>query len=281
MLVFGSSGQVARELRTLRPEATFLSRADADLATPSSCYEKILDARPFAVVNAAAYTAVDKAEGEPSLANRINAEAPAAMARACAELEIPFVHISTDYVFDGEGTCPFAPGDETAPKNVYGRSKELGEQLVRASGATHAIFRTSWVFSPYGQNFPKTMLKLFQSKERLTVVSDQVGGPTPARAIAEACVTAMKALVRSPELSGTYHLSGYPDTSWSDFARTIAKRFEASTEIVDILTREFPTPAKRPLNSRLDCSSLSKLGLQRPEWEGFLGELTDKRCEND
>ena len=179
ILVFGTSGQVATELRGLAP-VTALSRAQADLTYPAACAAAIHAHRPRAVINAAAYTAVDRAESEEALATIINADAPAAMARACSDLGIPFVHISTDYVFAGVGDRPLHPDAPTAPLGAYGRSKCLGEEGVRAAGGVHTILRTSWVVSAYGQNFVKTMLRLGAARDHLTVVADQIGGPTPA-----------------------------------------------------------------------------------------------------
>lgn len=276
LLVFGSTGQVAQELRSLKPEARYLSRAEVDLTDPTACYERVRGVRPEAVLNAAAYTAVDKAEEEKSLATVVNAEAPSAMAKACAELSIPFVHISTDYVFDGSGFRPRAPNERVAPVNTYGATKEEGERLIRKTGAVHAILRTSWVFSRHGNNFPKTMLRLAESRDRLSVVADQIGGPTPAYAIANACLTIAETLVHSPELSGTYHLSGSPDTSWADFARAIFAEAGLSTDVVDIPSRDFPTPAARPLNSRLDCTDLARFDLRRPRWREYLQAVIDQ-----
>lgn len=172
LLVFGSSGQVAAELRRLAPDATFLGRDAADLAEPSGCAEAVRAHAPSAVINAAASTAVDKAEAEEDAARVVNGAAPTAMAQACAGLGIPLVHISTDYVFDGSGTAPFAPDDPTAPLGAYGRTKLQGEDGVRDAGGTYAILRTSWVFSAHGNNFLKTMLRLGQERDALTVVAD-------------------------------------------------------------------------------------------------------------
>ena len=242
ILVFGTSGQVATELRGLAP-VTALSRAQADLTDPAACAAAIHAHRPRAVINAAAYTAVDRAESEEALATIINADAPAAMARACADLGIPFVHISTDYVFAGGGDRPWHPDAPTAPLGAYGRSKCLGEEGVRAAGGVHTILRTSWVVSAYGQNFVKTMLRLGAARDHLTVVADQIGGPTPARAIAEACLSMADQLAADPAKSGTYHFAGSPDTSWADFARAIMAEAGLSCVITDIPTSAYPTPA--------------------------------------
>ena len=197
----------------------------------------------------------------------INGEAPGAMAAACAGLGIPFVHISTDYVFAGNGTDPWAPGDATAPLGAYGRTKLAGERAVMAAGGASAILRTSWVFSAHGANFLKTMLRLGESRDRLTIVADQIGGPTPARAIAEACLTIADRLVAEPGKAGIYHFSGAPDASWADFAREIFACAGIACAVEDIPTTAYPTPAARPLNSRMDCSATeAAFGIPRPDW---------------
>lgn len=273
ILVFGTSGQVATELRGLAP-VTALSRAQADLTDPAACAAAIHAHRPRAVINAAAYTAVDRAESEEALATIINADAPAAMARACADLGIPFVHISTDYVFAGGGDRPWQPDAPTAPLGAYGRSKCLGEEGVRAAGGVHTILRTSWVVSAHGQNFVKTMLRLGAARDHLTVVADQIGGPTPARAIAAACLSIADQLAADPAKSGTYHFAGSPDTSWADFARAIMAEAGLSCAITDIPTSAYPTPAKRPPNSRMDCSATEAVfGIPRPDWRVGLGDI--------
>ena len=275
ILVFGKTGQVARELQALAPHAHYASREEADLADPESCARLVRDIAPEGVVNAAAYTAVDRAEEEAGLAQTVNAEAPDVIARACAELGIPLVHISTDYVFDGAGEAPFGVDDPIAPQNAYGRTKAEGEAAVRASGANHAIIRTSWVFSPYGNNFVKTMLRLGNERESLSIVADQIGGPTPARAIAQTCLAALDSITRDPSLSGTYHLSGAPDVSWADFARAIFESAGLEVAVDGIPTSAYPTPATRPLNSRLDNSSLAAIGVERPEWRPALAPIIE------
>ena len=266
ILVFGTSGQVATELRRLAPVQA-LGRDTVDLANPSACAASIRFNRPTAVINAAAYTAVDRAETEEVLATTINGAAPAAMAEACAALHIPLVHISTDYVFDCGGTRPFAPNFATAPQNAYGRSKLAGEQGIRATGASHAILRTSSVFSAHGTNFVKTMLRLSDTHGELRVVDDQIGGPTPARSIAAACLEIARQLQVDPGKSGTYHFTGTPDVSWCDFARAIFEAAGRATRVQGIPTREYPTPASRPLNSRMDCSiTHTTFGIPRLDW---------------
>ena len=276
ILVFGRTGQVARELARLVPDAVYLGRDQADLSDPEACAAAIRAHSPRAVINAAAYTAVDRAEDQDALAAYINGAAPAAMARECAALDVPFVHISTDYVFDGAGTAPFAPDHPTAPLGAYGRTKLMGEQGVQAAGGVYAILRTSWVFSCHGSNFVRTMLRLGAERDVLRVVADQIGGPTPARAIAHACISIATQLRDAPEKSGIYHFSGAPDTSWAGFAREIMARAGLDCRIEDITTSDYPTPAKRPLNSRLECSSLSMFGLDRPDWrQGLADVLTE------
>jgi len=201
----------------------------------------------------------------------INGDAPTAMARAAAACAIPFVHISTDYVFAGTGTAPWSPSDPVAPQNAYGRTKLLGEEGVRAGGGAHAILRTSWVVSAHGANFVKTMLRLGAECDRLTIVADQIGGPTPAADIARICLMVAQQLQQDPGKSDTYHLSGGPDVSWADFARAIFELAGLSPEVVDIPSRDFPTPAARPLNSRLDTTSLTHtFATPRPDWQAGL-----------
>ncbi len=266
LLVFGSTGQVASELQRLAPNAVFLGREAADLSDPAACAAAIHAHRPTAVINAAAWTAVDRAESEEEAATMVNGAAPTAMAQACANLGIPFVHISTDYVFDGAGDAPFAPDHPTAPLGAYGRSKLLGEDGVRASGGVYVILRTSWVFSAQGANFLKTMLRLGAARDGLTVVADQIGGPTPAKAIAQACLSIADQLQNDPTKTGTYHFSGAPDVSWADFAREIMAQAGLACTITDIPSSAYPTPARRPANSRMNCDSLATFGLDRPDW---------------
>jgi len=267
ILVFGKTGQVATELRTLLPDAIFLGRDEADLTDPNLCAHKILTLNPEAVINAAAYTAVDKAEEDEGTAALVNGKAPTKMAKACATLGIPFVHISTDYVFDGSGETPFSTDHPTAPLGAYGRTKLAGEDGVRAAGGAFAILRTSWVFSAHGNNFVKTMLRLGAERDKLTVVADQVGGPTPARAIAFACATIVEHLKREPNAAGAYHFSGAEDVSWADFARAIFDEAGITCDVEGIPTSAYPTPAKRPANSRMNCTNLKDtFGIERPDW---------------
>ena len=270
LLVFGKTGQVARELQCLAPRATYLGRDEADLLNPAACAAAIAATNAEAIINAAAWTAVDKAETEEAAATTVNGDAPTAMAKAAAAKGIPFLHISTDYVFDGTGTQPFTPDHPTAPLGAYGRSKLAGEQGVRAANGPHLILRTSWVVSAHGANFVKTMLRLGRERETLNVVADQIGGPTPAAAIAQALVTAANAMTQGAP-GGTHHFAGQPDTSWADFARAIMAEANLPCRINDIPTADYPTPAKRPLNSRLDCSAFTAaFGVPRPDWRQAL-----------
>jgi dTDP-4-dehydrorhamnose reductase len=270
ILVFGETGQVASCLQD-KYSVLALGRGEADLSQPQSCTAAIDRLRPDAVINAAAYTAVDRAEGEEKLATVINGDAPAAMACTCAALGVPFVHISTDYVFPGTGEDLWQPGDATAPFSVYGRTKLLGEQGVAAAGGTYAILRTAWVFSAYGQNFVKTMLRLGAKRDQLTVVTDQIGGPTPASAIAAACFEIAGQLSLDRSKAGIYHFAGAPDISWAGFAREIFTQAKLDCEVGDILTSDYPTAAQRPLNSRLDCGTTEAVfGIKRPDWRSEL-----------
>ena len=276
-LVFGVTGQVATELQRILPEALFLGRNRVDLTDPSDCSSAIMEARPSAVINAAAYTAVDKAEDEEGIASLVNGEAPTQMARACAELGIPFVNISTDYVFDGAGEMSFSPDHPTGPLGAYGRTKLVGEKGVVAAGGAYVNLRTSWVFSAHGNNFVKTMLRLAETRDKLTVVADQIGGPTPARDIAKACVEIAKQLEKDPDKAGTYHFSGASDVSWADFAREIFAQAGKDMVVEDIPTSAYPTPAVRPSNSRLDCSRTEEVfGIKRPQWKAGLAEILNE-----
>ncbi|WP_420336486.1 dTDP-4-dehydrorhamnose reductase [Roseibium sp.] len=279
ILVFGSSGQVATELRERLPDAVFLGRRQADLSTGADICRIVEEISPEAIINAAAYTAVDKAEDEEHLALKINADAPKMMAQSAARLDIPLVHISTDYVFDGSGGEPFPTDGKTAPLGAYGRTKLAGEKAIADIAPNHAILRTSWVFSAHGANFLKTMLRLSETRDRLTIVADQVGGPTPASAIAGACVTIASVLKDEPSKAGTYHFAGAPDVSWADFAREIFSQAGRKVSVEDIPTTAYPTPAKRPLNSRLDCRSLSAFGLDRPDWKAGVADTLAKLGE--
>ena len=277
ILVFGHSGQVATELRALNSDdvqITALARADADLTDPAACAAAINANAPDAVINAAAYTAVDKAESDVETAQVINADAPAAMGRACAASDIPFVSISTDYVFSGAGDTLLAPADPTDPQSVYGRTKRDGEIAIVKAGGRYAVLRTSWVVSAHGNNFVKTMLRLGAEREALTIVADQIGGPTGAAEIAQACIKIAKTLVTEPEKSGIYHFSGAPDTSWADFARAIFDAANIPCAVTDIPSSDYPTPVKRPLNSRLDCSATeTAFGISRTDWRESLTHI--------
>lgn len=275
ILVFGRSGQVATELARIGGSAVrCMGRDVADLAVPGRCAEVIAEGAWEAVINAAAWTAVDAAEEHEAEAQRINAEAPGEMARAAARKGIPLVQISTDYVFDGQGEAPFTPETAPAPLGAYGRTKLAGEEAVRDAGGPHAILRTSWVVSAHGKNFVKTMLRLGAERDRLTIVSDQVGGPTAAADIARACLAIAEALRVDPGTSGTYHFSGGPDVSWADFAREIFAQAGLSPEVADIPSSDFPTPAARPANSRMDNSATeAAFGITRPDWRKSLSEI--------
>ena len=275
ILVFGSTGQVARSLADLRGprEMVFLGRDQADLGDPATCAAQILRHDPSVVINAAAYTAVDRAEEEEALALTINGHAPGAMAQLCAGEGLPFLHISTDYVFAGTGEAQHQVGDPVDPQNAYGRTKLAGEDAVRAAGGPHAILRTSWVFSEYGANFVRTMLRLSETRDALNVVDDQIGGPTPARGIAATLLTMADAL-RDGQGGGTYHYAGAPVTSWAGFARETFARGGRAVTVTGIPTSDYPTPATRPLNSRLDCTTLeTDFGIKPADWQGELTRI--------
>lgn len=276
LLVVGRSGQVARELLKLTPPPGFIleawGRDRVDLCDPRMAAQLIASQEPAAVINAAAYTMVDKAEIEPSAAFVINRDSPAAMSRMCESRGIPFVHISTDYVFDGDKPAPYVETDPRNPKSVYGRSKSEGEDEVMASGASAAIIRTSWVYAAHGTNFLRTMLRLAESHDELSVVADQIGRPTWAKDIAAAVLdVAIRAQAGDSDALGVFHYSGAGDASWADFAQTIfatASRFNIKTARVrPITTAEYPTAARRPANSRLDTTRIEqRLGIFPRDW---------------
>lgn len=278
--MFGATGQVAREvLRRAEAwpggcEVVALDRAAADLADPSSCVARIAETDADAVLNAAAYTAVDAAETDEMAATAINGVAPGEMAEAAARRRLPFVHISTDYVFDGAGEAPWREIDPPAPAGAYGRSKLAGERGVSAVARNYAILRTSWVFSAHGANFVKTMLRLGAERDRLTIVDDQIGGPTPAAAIADACLTMADALARGEGAPGVYHFAGAPEVSWHGFAKAIFAEAGIDVETAPIPTSAYPAPARRPLNSRLDCTRIEQVfGVARPDWRAHLKDV--------
>lgn len=274
LLIFGKTGQVAQELVRRAPDAQFAGRETADLTDPAACAALIRQLHPSAVINAAAYTAVDKAESDAATAQLVNADAPAAMAAACAELGIPFVHISTDYVFDGSGDTARAEDAPAAPLGVYGQTKLDGERAVQAAGGQYAIMRTSWVFSAHGNNFVKTMLRFGAEPDRLTIVADQIGGPTASADIAAAALSMAATMRADATKGGIYHFAGAPDVSWADFAREIFAQSDLAPEVVDIPSSDYPTPAKRPLNSRLDCAAITRdFGIARPDWRVSLQDV--------
>ncbi len=287
VLLFGGNGQLGQELRrALAPlgEVVVTTRSGtlpdgtacetADFNAPASLTALLDRVRPDVVVNAAAYTAVDRAEDDRDAAWRANAEAPGVIARWCAAAGVPLVHYSTDYVFDGQGSRPYREEDATAPLGAYGGSKLDGEQAIRAAGGRHLIFRTAWVYASHSANFLRTMLRVGAERDVLRVVADQVGTPTPAALIAD--VTA-QALQHPGGLSGTWHLTANGETSWHGFAEAIfaeavaAGKLARAPKVEAITTAEYPTPAKRPAYSRLDVSKLeSDFGIVLPGWQDGL-----------
>lgn len=289
ILLLGKNGQVGWELqRSLAPlgEVLALDRNSTshcgDLSNLEGLAETVRVFRPQVVVNAAAYTAVDKAESDTSTAHLVNALAPEVLSRACAALDAMLVHYSTDYVFDGSGQTPWLETDATGPLNVYGHSKLAGEQGIAKQGAKHVIFRTSWVYGTEGGNFAKTMLRLAQERDKMAVINDQFGAPTGAALLAD--ITAM-CLQQPQALSGIYHLAAAGETTWHAYAEYVlqtAKRLKPEMaykvkEVAAVPTSEFPTPAQRPLNSRLNCSKLQNdLQCQLPEWQKGVDSMLSK-----
>ena len=279
ILVTGRDGQVARSLAECAGETThdlvFAARPGLDLADPDSIRRTIADVRPGLILSCAAYTAVDQAEDEPDVAMAINGAAPGIIAEAAGELGAPVIHLSTDYVFDGSGTRPWREDDPVAPLGVYGRTKLAGERALAASDARWAVVRTAWVYSPFGHNFVKSMLRLAGSRDELGVVSDQYGNPTSALDIARALLAMAD---RSDDEAGwnrVYHFAGTGHASWADFAEAVfaisAEAGGPSARVNKIGTADFPTKARRPANSRLDCDAFAdRFGYRAPQWRAAL-----------
>jgi dTDP-4-dehydrorhamnose reductase len=296
ILLLGKNGQVGWELQRAlaplgrvvaldrhgQPAQGGLPALCGDLNDPPALAQSVRALRPRVVVNAAAHTAVDRAESEPELAGRLNAEAPGALAAACAEVGATLVHYSTDYVFDGSGERPWREDDATGPLSVYGATKLAGEDAIRASGCAHLILRTSWVYAARGGNFARTMLKLAAERERLTIVADQIGAPTGADLIADVTAQALAQLRAEPGKAGTYHLAAAGETSWFGYAQTVfelarqmqpAVPFKA-TQVEPGPSSAFATAARRPHNSRLDCARLqAAFGLRLPPWQDGVARM--------
>ena len=279
ILVFGTTGQLARELLRRAPEGVTVQavgRDVADLTDPAACAAVVAATDADLILNAAAYTAVDQAETDRATADLVNGEAPGAMARAAAARGLPFLHVSTDYVFDGAGTRPWREDDPVAPLGAYGASKLLGELQVAEAGGQAVILRTAWVFSAHGKNFVKTMLRVGAEREALSVVDDQRGGPTAAADIADALFTIATAFGKGHGVPGIYHFAGAPTVSWADFAEAIfaASSLPRKPVVNRIPSSDYPTPAKRPGNSALDCSLLAKTyGITQPDWRKSLADV--------
>lgn len=267
ILITGRNGQVGWELeRTLAPlgDIVALDRAGLDLADPDRLRAVVGDVRPDIVVNAAAYTAVDKAEAEAALATAINGTAPGILAEECKRSGALLVHYSTDYVFDGSKDGPYTEGDPTCPINVYGASKLAGEQAIQTVAGRHLILRTSWVYGLRGHNFLRTIRRLAAERAELRIVADQIGAPTWSRLIAE---TTAALLARPAVAEGLFHLTAGGATSWHGFAAAIVAAQGAATTVTPITTADYPLPARRPANSRLDCGKLRGLGLAVVPWQ--------------
>lgn len=285
ILLLGANGQVGWELqRALAPlgHVHAHDRSTADLSQPEQLQALVHQLRPTVIVNAAAYTAVDKAETHAEQAYAVNATAPAVLAAAAQSMGALLVHYSTDYVFDGQKPGAYAPTDDPAPQSVYGASKWAGEQAIAASGCQYLIFRTSWVYAARGSNFAKTMLKLAQTRDALSVVADQIGAPTGADLIADVSAHCIVATLKNPALAGLYHLVASGETSWHGYAQFVLRAAHAQgaalkvapDQVQAIGTAQYPTPAARPANSRLDTLSLrTQFGLTLPAWEQGVARL--------
>jgi dTDP-4-dehydrorhamnose reductase len=298
ILLLGKNGQLGWELqRSLAPLGTVtaldrfgLDGLCGDISNMDGLRHSIDTVKPDILVNAAAYTAVDKAEDKSEQAMRLNTEAPAVMAKAMKALGGCLVHYSTDYVFDGSGTRPWKETDEVAPLNLYGASKLAGEEAIQASGCQHLIFRTSWVYASRGNNFAKTMLRLAKERDTLNVINDQIGAPTGADLIADVTAHALRQWQQQPQTAGLYHLAASGETSWHQYASFVIQWAQkagiplAVQSVNPIPSEDYPVPAERPKNSRLDCHALeSTFGLQLPQWqqgvERMLQEITNKEAQ--
>ena len=270
ILLFGKTGQVAKELCN-RPNVTAIGRDKADFTEPQKIIEIVKSTDADIIINAVAYTSVDLAEEEFELANIINGTTVKELAKVSASRNIPFLHISTDYVFKGDGNLNWKTSDQTNPQNSYGKSKLIGESGILEANGPHVILRTSWVFSSHGNNFVKTMLRLASNNNELSIIKDQIGGPTCAKDIADALWKIASDFYAGNGITGIYHFSGKPNSSWANFASEIFFQTHQDIKIKQILTKDFLTKAKRPLNSRLDCSSLRiDYGIKQPEWKKSL-----------
>ena len=292
ILLFGKGGQVGWELQRSLAVLGHVTALDhdstdhcGDFANPEGIAATVRALKPDVIVNAAAHTAVDKAESEPELARLLNATTPGVLAREAAALGAWLVHYSTDYVFDGSGERPWVEDDAPAPLSVYGATKLEGEQLIRQAGCQHLILRTSWVYAARGGNFAKTMLRLAQERERLTVIDDQWGAPTSAELLADVTAHALRQLLKRPEDGGLYHCVAAGETTWHSYAKYVlehARQAQAAikikaTEVAPVPTSAFPTPARRPHNSRLNTTRLqTTFGLTLPHWQqGVARMLTE------
>jgi dTDP-4-dehydrorhamnose reductase len=293
ILLFGKNGQVGWELqRSLAPLGEVVALGSAggaglcgDFTDLDGLARTVAQVRPDAIVNAAAYTAVDKAESEPELARTVNATAPGVLADAARQIGAALVHYSTDYVFDGSGSKPWTEDDPTGPLSVYGRTKLEGEQAIIRANPRHLILRTSWVYGPRGGNFAKTMLRLARERDRLTVIDDQFGAPTGADLLADVTGHALRALLAQPGKAGVYHVAAAGEASWYGYARFVigqalqaGAKLKASTEqVVPIPTTAFPAPVQRPRNSRLDTSSFQQtFDLTLPNWQQGVSRMLEE-----
>ncbi|MDP3845931.1 MAG: dTDP-4-dehydrorhamnose reductase [Pseudomonas sp.] len=295
ILLLGKNGQVGWELqRSLAPLGELLaldSKSTAycgDLKDLPGIAATIRSYAPDVIVNAAAYTAVDKAESEPAQAQRINAEAVAVLAQEAHKLGAWLLHYSTDYVFDGSGAAPWQETAAIGPLSVYGASKLAGEQAIQASGCKHLIFRTSWVYAARGNNFAKTMLRLAQERDSLNVIADQFGAPTGAELLADVTAHALRGAMQQPELAGLYHLAAAGETNWYSYARFVLEQAEAAgitlkvapSQLGSIATSAYPTAAKRPLNSRLNTEKLrNAFALHLPDWQAGVARMLTEILE--
>jgi len=287
IFVAGRTGQLARALTAVANERSMpliaIARPDLDLSDPGSIDRSLNTCVPRAIINAAAYTFVDKAELEPDQAFKVNRDGSAHLARVAAKLRVPFIHVSTDYVFDGNKPTPYDENDRPSPIGVYGQSKYAGEIAVLNSNPSAIIIRTSWVYSPYGHNFVKTMLRLAETRERIQVVDDQYGSPTSARDLAPAILEIIRQMEERPEndFGGIYHLTGAGTTTWYRFASAIFAWWAARGRPIPMLeavtSADYPSPVRRPANSQLNCSKAARVfGMRLQPWQQALNSCLNE-----
>lgn len=285
VLLFGQGGQVGLELKKSCPSSISLiskSSIDVNFTSLDDISDCIYQSKPDFIINAAAFTDVEKAEADPDQVFQVNSLAPETIAMHAKNLNIPLLHISTDFVFDGSGNKPWLPKDKANPANIYGKSKADGERRIIQSGCKYCVLRTSWIFSEHNKNFLKTVINISKTNKSISVVNDQIGGPTSARSIAGACYKIIDSYSKNKFVSGIFHFTGYPDVSWAAFAKAIFSLMRSDTRVKEISSAEFKSVARRPKNAQLNCDSLySTYNIKRSSWKLDLVEVIKALNKNE